>query len=190
LSLCLSFNWAPRHEGMLLEWKYSSTHSLTSALDGGEWSASRPGRFTPRERAPRAHWIGGWVGPRAVLDAVVKRTIPSPRQESNPRTPIVQLVASRHINWATPVPLVTHCFRNKPRIVFDSRDSSVGIALGYGLDDRCSRVRFPAGTGNFSLHHRVQNSSGTHPASYPMGKRGSFPGVKAAGAWSWPLTSI
>jgi hypothetical protein len=27
-------------------------HSLTSALDGGEWSASRPGRFTPRERAP------------------------------------------------------------------------------------------------------------------------------------------
>jgi hypothetical protein len=33
------------------EWRYSSTHSLTSALDGGEWSASRPGRFTHRERA-------------------------------------------------------------------------------------------------------------------------------------------
>jgi hypothetical protein len=41
---------------------------LTSALDGGEWSASRPGRFTPRDRAPGIHWIGGWVGPRAVLD--------------------------------------------------------------------------------------------------------------------------
>jgi hypothetical protein len=28
-------------------------HSFfTSVLDGGEWSASRPGRFTPRERAP------------------------------------------------------------------------------------------------------------------------------------------
>jgi hypothetical protein len=27
------------------------------------------------------------VGPRAVLDAVVKRKIPSPRRESNPRTP-------------------------------------------------------------------------------------------------------
>jgi hypothetical protein len=26
------------------------------------------------------------VGPRAVLDAVVKRKIPSPRRESNPRT--------------------------------------------------------------------------------------------------------
>jgi hypothetical protein len=44
---------------------------LSSALDGGEWSASRPGRFTPRERAPGTHCIGGWVGPRAVLEAVV-----------------------------------------------------------------------------------------------------------------------
>jgi hypothetical protein len=63
-----------------------------------------------------------------------------------------------------------------------SRDSSVGIALGYGLDDRGSGVRFPAGDGNFSLSHRVQNGSGAHPASYPMGTRGSFPGGKSAGA--------
>jgi hypothetical protein len=71
-------NYAPRHEGVLWEWRYGSTHSLTSALDGGEWSASRPGRLTPRERALGTHWIGGWVGPRAVLDAMVKRKIPSP----------------------------------------------------------------------------------------------------------------
>jgi hypothetical protein len=30
------------------------------------------------------------VGLRAVLDIVVKRKIPIPRRESNPRTPIVQ----------------------------------------------------------------------------------------------------
>jgi hypothetical protein len=36
----------------------SGIHSLTSALDGGEWSASRPGRFTPREGAPGTAWIG------------------------------------------------------------------------------------------------------------------------------------
>jgi hypothetical protein len=36
----------------------------------------------------------------------------------------------------------------------------------------------------------VQNGSGAHPASYPMGTRGSFPGGKAVGAWRWPLTSI
>jgi hypothetical protein len=74
---------------------YSSIHSLTSALDGGEWSASRPGRFIPRERAPGIHWIGGRVGPRAVLGAVVKRKIPSPHRESKTRTPIVQPVAQR-----------------------------------------------------------------------------------------------
>jgi hypothetical protein len=61
-------------------------------------------------------------------------------------------------------------------------DSSVGIALGYGLDDLGSRVRFQAGAGNFSLHHRVQNGSGAHPASYLMGMRGSFLGGRAVGA--------
>jgi hypothetical protein len=34
------------------------------------------------------------VGPRAVLDAVVNRKIPSPRRESNPDHPIVQPVSS------------------------------------------------------------------------------------------------
>jgi hypothetical protein len=27
-------------------------NSLSSVLDGGEWSASRPGRFSHRERSP------------------------------------------------------------------------------------------------------------------------------------------
>jgi hypothetical protein len=40
---------------------------LTSTLVGGEWSASRPRRFTPG-----THWIGGWVGPRAGLDDMEK----------------------------------------------------------------------------------------------------------------------
>jgi hypothetical protein len=63
------------------ESRYSCTHSLTSALNGGEWSASRPSRFPPVKELPGTHWIGGWVGPRAVLDAVVKRKIPSSRRE-------------------------------------------------------------------------------------------------------------
>jgi hypothetical protein len=46
---------------------------LTSALAGGEWSASRPGRFTPRERASGTHWIEGWVDPRAGVDDLEKR---------------------------------------------------------------------------------------------------------------------
>jgi hypothetical protein len=61
----------------------------------------------------------------------------------------------------------------------ENRDSSVGMAAGYGLDDRGS---IPGGAGNFSLPHRVQIGSGAHPASYPMGTRGSFSGGKEAGA--------
>jgi hypothetical protein len=63
-----------------------------------------------------------------------------------------------------------------------SRDSSVGIALGCRLDDRGSRVRFPAGAENLPLHHRVQNGSGAHPASCPIGTEGSFSEGKGAGA--------
>jgi hypothetical protein len=62
-----------------------------------------------------------------------------------------------------------------------SRDSSDGIATGYGLDDQVIGVRFPTGDGNFSLHHRVQTGSGAHPASYPMGNGVSSPGVKRPG---------
>jgi hypothetical protein len=46
---------------------------LTSALSGGEWSTSRPGRFTSGEKAPGTHWIGEWVDPRAGLVDVEKR---------------------------------------------------------------------------------------------------------------------
>jgi hypothetical protein len=107
------------------EWRYSYTHSLTSALDGSEWSASRPGRFTPRERAPDTHWTGGWLGPRAVLAAVVKRKIPSPRRKSNPRTPIVQLVAQRYTDWViTATYLKIYCYVMRPSIYSCNRNTN------------------------------------------------------------------
>jgi hypothetical protein len=46
---------------------------FTSTLGGGEWSASRPGRFTPGETPSGTHWIGGWMDPRAGLEDVEKR---------------------------------------------------------------------------------------------------------------------
>jgi hypothetical protein len=58
---------------------------LYSALFGGEWSASRPGRFTLGERAPCTLWIGDWVGPRTGLEYVEKRKIsPLPVLELRP----------------------------------------------------------------------------------------------------------
>jgi hypothetical protein len=52
------------------EWRYNST-----ILDESEWPVSCPGCFIPEERAPGAHWIGGWVGPRYGLDAVERKKI-------------------------------------------------------------------------------------------------------------------
>jgi hypothetical protein len=52
---------------------------LTLESDGSELSASRLYCFTLDYGALSIHWIGGWVGPRAGLDAVEKRRIPYPR---------------------------------------------------------------------------------------------------------------
>jgi hypothetical protein len=52
------------------------------------------------------------------------------------------------------------------------RDSSVGIATGYGLDGPGIESRWGA---RFFAH--VQTGPGAHPASCTMGT-GSFPGVK------------
>ena len=38
---------------------------LTSALDGGNWSASSDGHITPKKRGTGTQCLGSWVGPRA-----------------------------------------------------------------------------------------------------------------------------
>jgi hypothetical protein len=89
LSLC--FNWAPS-----LKAYFGSEGITPRILDlGNKWKSviSFTSRTT-RKRAPRTHWIGGWVGPRAGLDVVVKRKTPSTCWDSNP--PIIQPVAQRY----------------------------------------------------------------------------------------------
>jgi hypothetical protein len=62
-----------------------------------------------------------------------------------------------------------------------SRDSSVGIATGYGLDEQGGR-EFESRSGKrFSLLYIVQTGSGVHPTSYKMGTGDFFPGVKRQG---------
>jgi hypothetical protein len=200
-------NWASRHEGILGEWKYSSTHNLTSALDGGEWSASRPYRFTPRERGPGTHWIGGWVGPRAVLDAV-KGNIPNSRRESNPRTPIVQPVAQRYTDWGISA-FFTCCYNLMTEVsakfcrLWESEQHKIfpfislnicsieeTISEWYLYFAICSNCIYNELFLNVCVCVDRVLFERTHPASYPVGKRGYFPGSKVTGMWSWPLTSI
>jgi hypothetical protein len=86
----------PLHAMEALGGRGDSYSFMTSALDGGEWSASRPGRaFTPGERTPGTHWTRGWVSPRAGLDTETRGKILCPRRESNPDRPVVQPVV-RH----------------------------------------------------------------------------------------------
>jgi hypothetical protein len=59
--------------------EYSSYSFSSSTLDGGEWSASRPGRaLDPGKGPPGTHWTGGWAGPRAGLDTEARGKILSP----------------------------------------------------------------------------------------------------------------
>ena len=47
--------------------RFMSTLSLSSALGGGGWSASRPGRFT-RGQTPGTQCTRGWMGRRVGMD--------------------------------------------------------------------------------------------------------------------------
>jgi hypothetical protein len=53
--------------------------------------------------------------------------------------------------------------------------------MGYGPDDRGIWVRFLTER-DFCVVLSVHTGFGADPATYPMGSRSSFPGVKAAGA--------
>jgi hypothetical protein len=90
---------------------------LTSSLDEGEWSASRPGRFTPGERAPSTHWIGGRMG-RSGLCGVETNILTVPGIEPRPSSsyPVavptelsglllkkLQLVKTSQHGWSQPL---------------------------------------------------------------------------------------
>jgi hypothetical protein len=106
---------ATRHGGAWRGKRCSSYSFLTSALEGGEWSASRPSRALPQprfapaalcpgERTPGTHCTGGWVGLRAGLDTEVKGKILCPGRGSNPERSIVQSVVRHYTDSATPAP--------------------------------------------------------------------------------------
>jgi hypothetical protein len=66
---------------------YSSYSFSISALDGGEWSASRPGRALPPAKGPPGiHFTGGWVGLRAGLDTEARGKILLPLPGIEPRS--------------------------------------------------------------------------------------------------------
>jgi hypothetical protein len=99
---------------------------LTSALAGGERSTSRPGRFTPEERAPGTDCIRGWVDSRAGLDDAEKRKIldptgtrtPTPRS-SNPTTlsRLLILISKLRNILIAQRQFLTHCIHRARRAI-------------------------------------------------------------------------
>jgi hypothetical protein len=85
MSLCLTKYRAMKTYGGVEVWLRVF---LASALDGGGWSSSRPGRFAPGRGVLVTHLTGDWVGSRAGLDEVAKKKSPPLL-----RTPVVQPVA-------------------------------------------------------------------------------------------------
>jgi hypothetical protein len=82
--------------------------------------------------------------------------------------------------WQTPEKTLREaCAHETTTCYVQSRDSSVGTALGYGLDDRGS---IPGVGGEFFSSPPCLERHWGPPSLLSNGHRGSFPGDKAAGA--------
>jgi hypothetical protein len=84
---------------------YSFYSFTTSSVNGGEWSASRPGRALPPGKGPPVPFVqkAGWTrGP--VWSQRLEEKSPYSCRGSNLDRPLVQSVARQYTDWATPAP--------------------------------------------------------------------------------------
>ena len=104
---------------------------LDAALEGGEWSAARPGRTLPpgKTRYPFYRRLGGSKGRSGRAENLVPTGI---------RSRTVQPVVSRYTNWAT-----------RPTVVGDSERN-----LSWLMAEK-SRVEFCWISGSFLTSHRL-----------------------------------
>jgi hypothetical protein len=82
INVKLSLQYAVRHEDVWGSGGIAPSF-LTSALDGGEWSASCPCRFTPRKIIPGIQRTIGRLGPKTGLKVMDKRKISCFSRESS-----------------------------------------------------------------------------------------------------------
>jgi hypothetical protein len=118
------------------------------------------------------------VGPRTILDAVVKRKISSPRREWNSRIPIIQPIAQRSTDWAIPT-LKTR--------VLGQESSGVSVTLSATnpartvlslIHETSRRSTYPA------VAHPVAEDRISTYARIPRTYKSVYPKVSGLDAWS------
>jgi hypothetical protein len=121
-------------------------------------------------------------------------SLPFPKDNNNVR--VWPCVCLRKTFWSDPW-VIKILFEEKPprhdaiNLLSKTqkiRDSIVGIATSYGLDDRRVWVRALIWSRIFSSPRRPERFWGS-PSLLANGYRRLFPRGKAAGAWSWPIIS-
>jgi hypothetical protein len=80
--------------------KYSSYSLLTSALDWGEWSASRPGRALPPVNDSRYPLDSGWASELVWTQKLEKKSFAS----AGDRTSDVKSIVRHYTDWVAPGP--------------------------------------------------------------------------------------
>jgi hypothetical protein len=139
-----------------------------------------PATLYPGERTPGTHCTGGWVGPRAGLDTVVRGKIICPFRGSNPNRPVVQSLDTILTELLRLIYIVIiNPLRNSRNYMHClGAGVAVSIVSGYEPDDRAIEVRTPAKARDFSSNLCVQTGSEAHTAFCAMGIGGPFTGVK------------
>jgi hypothetical protein len=139
---------------------------LTSALDGGEWSDSHPGRITTGERAPGTHWIRGWVGPRRGVEKNLLSEIEFQLLGRSARSPEVHKIPARvqctvqvcelAVSNQHPLPYrsrqiicLSHSESVRLPLQLPMRPSPHQLHAGPGRSIPCTRAR------HSSTHHRT-----------------------------------
>jgi hypothetical protein len=99
-----------------LAWRGASYSFLTSTLDGGKWSASRPGRALAPGHGPPIPIVqeAGWA-PELVWTQRLEKESSRHCWGSNLDLPVVQSVAGHCADWATRLTLLLTMMGSGPR---------------------------------------------------------------------------
>jgi hypothetical protein len=91
---------------------YSSYSFTTSALEGGEWSASRPGHALAPGKGTTVPIVqeAGWAPEPVWTERLEEKSFRLCRESKLVR-PVVQPVARHYIDWATPAQFIVYLHR-------------------------------------------------------------------------------